>query len=93
MYPGPYVIYSNRLMNGDYFKSVKWGTDLALKDYGHAKSLAKEAGVELKGLDIVAQHVRDVGDWAKQEEGRKADIAGVYGTVRKEAGLDFTNGT
>lgn len=86
-------MYSNRLMNGDYFKSVKWGAELAMKDYGHAKSLAKEAEVELKGLDTAAQHVQDVSDWGKKNEGRKADIAGVYGTVRMEAGLDFTNGT
>ena len=97
-------------MNCDYYKSTKWGSELALKDYGHAKSLAEEVssapapnwnvltqslrcrmGVQTKGLDLAAQHLRDMSNYATEQEGRKGDIAGIYGAVRQEAGLNFDN--
>ena len=60
---------------------------LAKKDYGHAKSLAEKAGVQMRALDAAGKHLQDVIDHA----GDKGDIAGVYGAVRQEAGLKFEN--
>jgi 3-hydroxyisobutyrate dehydrogenase-like beta-hydroxyacid dehydrogenase len=89
MFPGPYVAYSNRLKGGDYYlrEEPAFMARLARKDYGHAKDLAERAGVQMKGLDVAGQHLQDVVDYA----GDKGDIAGIYGAVRREAGLPFEN--
>lgn len=89
MFPGPYTAYSNRLKSGDYYQREEpaFNAKLALKDYGHAKSLADKAGVQMKSLDVAGQHLHDVVDHA----GDGGDIAGIYGAVRKEAGLKFEN--
>ena len=89
MFPGPYTAYSNRLKSGDYYQREEpaFQAKLARKDYGHAKSLADSSGVKLKGLDVAGQHLLDVVDYAAN----KGDIAGIYGAVRREAGLDFEN--
>ena len=89
MFPGPYTAYSNRLKSGDYYQREEpaFQAKLAVKDYTHAKSLADNCGVKLKGLDVAGQHLKDVVEYA----GDKGDIAGVYGAVRREAGLEFEN--
>lgn len=89
MFPGPYTAYSNRLQSGDYYKREEpaFMARLAKKDFGHAKSLAEKAGVQTKGLDAAGKHLQDVIDHA----GDKGDIAGIYGAVRKESGLQFEN--
>ena len=89
MFPGPYTAYSNRLKSGDYYQREEpaFMARLAKKDYGHAKSLADKAGVQMRALDAAGKHLQDVVDYA----GDKRDIAGVYGAVRQEAGLKFEN--
>lgn len=89
MFPGPYTAYSNRLKTGDYYNRdyPAFAAKLAKKDYNHAKSLANSAGVEIKAVDVAGRHLQEVIDHA----GDKGDIAGVYGVVRKEAGLQFEN--
>ena len=89
MFPGPYTAYSNRLKSGDYYQREEpaFQAKLARKDFSHAKSLADGCGVKLKGLDVAGQHLSDVVDYA----GDNGDIAGVYGAVRREAGLNFEN--
>ena len=89
MFPGPYVAYSNRLKSGDYYQREEpaFMARLARKDWNHAKSLADANGVKVKGLDVAGQHLQDVMD----QKGDKGDIAGVYGAVRREAGLEYGN--
>jgi 3-hydroxyisobutyrate dehydrogenase-like beta-hydroxyacid dehydrogenase len=89
MFPGPYTAYSNRLKSGDYYQREEpaFNAKLARKDYGHAKDLADKAGVQMKSLDVAGQHLKDVVDHA----GDDGDIAGIYGAVRREAGLKFEN--
>lgn len=89
MFPGPYTAYSNRLRTGDYYKREypAFTAKLARKDYRHAKDLADSAGVRMKSLDVAGQHLEDVVDYADD----KGDIAGVYGAVRRESGLEFEN--
>ena len=89
MFPGPYVAYSNRLISGDYYNREEpaFQAKLARKDAKHAKDLAAKSGVQMKGLEVVDQHLQQVVDHA----GDKGDIAGVYGAVRQEAGLKFEN--
>lgn len=90
MYGKPYTTYFNRLKNGEYYLGAPyWGARLALKDYRHAKSLADSGGVEVKGLDVAGKHTQDIIDYYGDEN--KGDIAGLYGIVRQEAGLDFEN--
>ncbi|KAF2763020.1 hypothetical protein EJ05DRAFT_471969 [Pseudovirgaria hyperparasitica] len=87
MFPGPYVAYSNRMQQGDYYKREEplFAVDLARKDVGHALNLAKESGAKMRNLEAIEQHLVDV----KEHQGEKGDIAGIYGAVRKESGLNF----
>lgn len=89
MFPGPYVAYSNRMMSGDYHTREEplFAVDLARKDARHAMSLAKESGSKLKALEVADGHL----EMLKKHKGEKGDVAGLYGAVRQEAGLEFEN--
>lgn len=86
MFPGPYTAYSGRLMRGDYHKKEPlFAVDLARKDAGHALSLAKAAGARLRDVEVADEHLAAV----QRHMGSKGDIAGIYGAVRQESGLEF----
>lgn len=89
MFPGPYTAYSNRLNGGDYYKRDEplFGVDLARKDVKHALNLAESSGTNMKALEVADSHLAAV----QKHMGSKGDIAGIYGAVREEAGLDFEN--
>lgn len=89
MFPGPYAAYSTRMLSGDYHRREYplFAVDLARKDAGHALSLAKAAGTRLKNVEVADAHLAEV----KEHAGELGDIAGIYGAVRKEAGLKFEN--
>ncbi|PYI08226.1 UDP-Glycosyltransferase/glycogen phosphorylase [Aspergillus sclerotiicarbonarius CBS 121057] len=88
-FPGPFALYADRMVTGDYYKREEplFAVDLARKDLRHASSLAGEAGVRLKSVEVTDGYLQQV----KEERGEKGDIAAVYGAVRMEAGLDFKN--
>jgi 3-hydroxyisobutyrate dehydrogenase-like beta-hydroxyacid dehydrogenase len=90
MFPGPYVAYSNRMRSGDYYKRAEplFQIDLARKDARHANDLAQKSGVKLGILEVVDRHFEIV----KSVMGQRGDVAGLYGAVRKESGLEFENG-
>jgi 3-hydroxyisobutyrate dehydrogenase-like beta-hydroxyacid dehydrogenase len=90
MFPGPYTAYSQRMLEGDYYKRDEplFHIDLARKDARHAKALADSSGTSVKGLDVARARLDDV----KEVLGDKGDIPSVYGAVRKESGLEFENG-
>jgi 3-hydroxyisobutyrate dehydrogenase-like beta-hydroxyacid dehydrogenase len=90
MFPGPYTAYSQRMLQGDYYKRDEplFHIDLARKDARHAKALADSSGTSVKGLDVARARLDDV----KEVLGDKGDIPSVYGAVRKESGLEFENG-
>ena len=90
MFPGPYTAYSQRMLEGDYYKRDEplFHVDLARKDARHAKALADSSGTSVKGMDVARARLDDV----KEQLGGKGDIPSVYGTVRKESGLEFENG-
>lgn len=90
MFPGPYTAYSQRMLQGDYYKRDEplFHIDLARKDARHAKALADQSGTSVKGLDVARARLDDV----KEHLGDKGDIPSVYGAVRKESGLEFENG-
>ncbi|KAJ4370806.1 hypothetical protein N0V86_008497 [Didymella sp. IMI 355093] len=90
MFPGPYTAYSQRMLQGDYYKRDEplFHIDLARKDARHAKALADQSGTSVKGLDVAKARLDDV----KEHLGDKGDIPSVYGAVRKESGLEFENG-
>jgi 3-hydroxyisobutyrate dehydrogenase-like beta-hydroxyacid dehydrogenase len=89
MMPGAYTAYSNRMMQGDYYKREDplFAVDLARKDARHALDLAEKAGVKLQAVETAKGHL----DRLKEERGDKGDLPGVYGVLRKEAGLTFEN--
>lgn len=86
---GPYTAYSQRMLQGDYYKREEplFHIDLARKDARHAKALADASGSSTKGLDVARARLDDV----KEHLGDKGDIPSVYGAVRKESGLKFEN--
>ena len=64
-----------------------FAVDLARKDAKHAMSLASAAGVRMKDVEVADGHLADV----QKVMGARGDIAGIYGAVRQEAGLDYKN--
>ncbi|KAL8647589.1 MAG: hypothetical protein Q9226_006366 [Calogaya cf. arnoldii] len=84
MFPGPYTAYSGRMMSGLYHKRDEplFAVDLARKDAKHAKGLAKANGMSLKDVEIADGHLSQV----REHTGKKGDIAGIYGAVRKASG-------
>lgn len=90
MFPGAYTAYSQRMLSGDYYKRdpPAFAVDLARKDAGHAMNLAKSVGVKMHNVETGDNHLKVV----KETKGEKGDLAGIYGAVRKEAGLDYENG-
>lgn len=89
VFPGPYVAYANRMLTGDYYKRDEplFAVDLARKDLRHAVSLTAGAGMEMPLAETADRHLVRV----KERSGEKGDIAGIYGVVREEAGLNFEN--
>lgn len=88
MMPGIYAAYSNRMLSGDYWKREEplFQVDLARKDAGHARKIAEVSGVKLTNLETADAHLAKV-----QEHTKNGDVAGIYGAVRKEAGLKYEN--
>jgi 3-hydroxyisobutyrate dehydrogenase-like beta-hydroxyacid dehydrogenase len=89
LFPGPYVAYSNRMLSGDYHTREEplFAVDLARKDMRHAKAIAAAAGTKLHNAETADYHLALV----REHAGASGDIAGIYGAVRKEAGLKFEN--
>lgn len=89
VFPGPYAAYTHRMLSGDYHTREEplFAVDLARKDLRHARSIAQAAGVSLPNAETADAHLRVV----REHVGEKGDIAGIYGAVRKEAGLKFEN--
>ncbi|KAK3353043.1 NAD binding domain of 6-phosphogluconate dehydrogenase-domain-containing protein [Lasiosphaeria hispida] len=89
IFPGPYAAYSERMLSGDYFQREYplFAVDLARKDARHALNLAEAAGATLHNVETANAHLAKV----REHVGELGDIAGIYGAVRKEAGLKFEN--
>ncbi|KAK3379903.1 NAD binding domain of 6-phosphogluconate dehydrogenase-domain-containing protein [Lasiosphaeria ovina] len=89
MFGGPFGAYSGRLVSGDYYKRdpPAFAVDLARKDAGHALSLAKAAGTRMRIVEVADEHLKLV----KEHVGENGDLAGIYGAIRLEAGLDYRN--
>ncbi|KAG8676057.1 hypothetical protein FPOAC2_02137 [Fusarium poae] len=89
VFGGPYASYSERMLTGDYYKRDEplFAVELARKDARHAMSLAKTAGVRLRNVEAADAHLA----MAFDHVGSCADMAGIYGAVRKESGLDYEN--
>ncbi|KAI4245963.1 MAG: hypothetical protein L6R40_002179 [Gallowayella cf. fulva] len=87
MFPGPYAAYSKRMMSGDYHEREEplFGVDLARKDAKHVLSLAQANKTRLRDVEVADRHLEDV----QKHMGKRGDIAGIYGAVRQESGLQF----
>jgi hypothetical protein len=48
-------------------------------------SLAEACGARMKVTEVADGHLKEV----KEHMGSRGDIAGIYGAVRKEGGLNF----
>ncbi|KAI5841173.1 NAD binding domain of 6-phosphogluconate dehydrogenase-domain-containing protein [Morchella snyderi] len=88
MFPGPYAAYSTRMMTGDYMRDEPlFAVDLARKDVGHGINLAAKVGVDMQVLKVLDGHLKDL----KEETGPKADLPAIYGIIRKQSGLPYSN--
>lgn len=86
LFGGVYTTYAERMITAMYMnKKPLFDNDLALKDAKYALDVAKNSGVSLDGLELVSQGLEKT---KEQFEGEKVDVAGLYGTLRAEAGLD-----
>lgn len=90
-FPGPVAKYADRMLSGDYYQREEplFAVDLARKDLRHAMSIANDSGMRLRSVEVTDGYLKEV----KADRGEKGDIAGVYGAIRKESGLDFENGS
>ena len=90
IFGGPYSDYAERMTSGTYWRREEplFSADNARKDIAHARSVAAAAGVELRHAAVIDDHLRVV---AEHAGGDKGDVGGMYGAVRKNAGLKFEN--
>ncbi|KAF4446482.1 hypothetical protein F53441_9886 [Fusarium austroafricanum] len=89
IFGGPYTAYSQRMLTGDYYNRDEplFAVELARKDARHAMKLAESAGVRLRNVEAADAHLA----MAYDHMGSSADMAGIYGAVRKESGLKYEN--
>jgi 3-hydroxyisobutyrate dehydrogenase-like beta-hydroxyacid dehydrogenase len=87
--PGAFVNYAERMTGGDYWKREEplFAVDLARKDLRHVQGIAGEGGLRMRNVEVMDGLLQVV----KEEKGESGDIAGVYGAVRKGAGLEYEN--
>ena len=76
-----------RTVDTDNFIQPLFAVDLARKDARHALNLAQASGTRMKDVEVADGHLAAV----QKHMGSKGDIAGIYGAVRQEAGLEFEN--
>jgi len=89
MFPGPLTGYANRFETGDYYQHNPpiFSIDLARKDARHALSIAQEAGMTMKNIELTDSYLR-----VEQElRGSLGELAGIYGAKRLEVGLAYEN--
>lgn len=89
IFGGPYTAYSQRMLTGDYYNRDEplFAVELARKDARHAMSLAESVGVRLRNVEASDAHLA----MAYEHVGSSADMAGIYGAIRKESGLKYEN--
>lgn len=84
--------YSKRLTTGNYAPAPggKAGFDvaLAMKDARHALNCAKAAGTRLEVSEVALKHMEEARAFVPESE-RPLDSSAMYGTIRRDAGLDF----
>lgn len=85
---------SERLISGAYCpapsEAPRSGLELGIKDVGHAVSLAKEKGMDLRLGEMYLEAAGEAKAWG-DASGRKMDSSAVFGVVRRRAGLEFEN--
>ncbi|KAH8691436.1 6-phosphogluconate dehydrogenase family protein [Talaromyces proteolyticus] len=89
MFPGPLVKYIERMQTGDYWKREYplFQVDLVRKDARHIMNIAKDSGMRMRSVEVADKYLVDV----KEHMGERGDIAGMYGAIRKESGLNYEN--
>ncbi|KAE8145561.1 hypothetical protein BDV25DRAFT_144533 [Aspergillus avenaceus] len=89
VFPGPYVAYSARMRGGDYHRRREplFGAGLVGKDARHALEMARSVGADMKGLVLADEYLATV----QEVMGQRGDLAGIYGAVKMEGGLEFEN--
>ncbi|TVY83885.1 Glyoxylate/succinic semialdehyde reductase [Lachnellula suecica] len=82
--------YSKRLTTGAYAPApggkAGFGVELAMKDARHALDCAEKAGTRLQVSEVALANMEKAAEFG---EGRPLDSSAMYGTIRREAGLDF----
>lgn len=83
---------SKRMTQGVYYpaKGEKpySGLELGMKDVGHGLGIAKDVGMELQLGKLVMGAMKEAQRYG-DETGRNMDSSSIFGSVRREAGLEF----
>ena len=89
VFPGAYVAYAGRMVSGDYHARSEplFAVDLARKDARHALDMAGRVGATMRGVQSADRYLGEV----REHMGVRGDVAGIYGAVRKGAGMEFEN--
>ena len=102
MFPrSPFALYSKRMISGEYApvppNRPGFQIDLARKDGRHAIDIARASGTRLEVVEVMDRHL----ETAKKIGGDNMDIryvllrcvlcSSTYGTLRREAGLRFSD--
>lgn len=58
-------------------------------DARHALNCAGTVGTRLEVSEVALRHMEKASEFGKQQGGRLLDSSAMYGTIRKDAGLNF----
>lgn len=80
-----HLFYSNRMLSGSSFDTehIVNHADMAMHVTHHVNALADKCGVRLASYNIAVDNLAQVGE--------RGDFTAVYGVVREQSGLPFSN--
>ncbi|CAL3962962.1 unnamed protein product [Diplocarpon coronariae] len=93
MFGAVHKSYSKRLTTGGCAPGASgkagFGFELAMKDARHALNCAKAAGTRGQVGEFALENLEKASKYDAELGGRPLDSSAMYGTIRREAGLDF----
>ncbi|KAK6586741.1 hypothetical protein PZA11_000031 [Diplocarpon coronariae] len=93
MFGAVHKSYSKRLTTGGCAPGASgkagFGFELAMKDARHALNCAKAAGTRGQVGEVALENLEKASKYDAELGGRPLDSSAMYGTIRREAGLDF----
>ena len=81
----PHSIYSSRMLDGSCFDVSQSVVDITKAQHvaAYVNNVADSCGAKLDSYNVAVRNLEDVGD--------RGDIMAIYGAVREQSGLPFSN--